>query len=86
MRRHSTWPEAALLEAGDIDGFVELNASTWLGPEADAGTRELVRIMQRRAAEVQLAAESGAGHLPSLERPEAVTALDSRLLPLISRR
>lgn len=120
--------EEALLEAGDLDGFVELNVSTWLGPEADEGVRDLVRVMQRQAADVQIAAESGpeqpelesvavdpaaicapalvvsggadmdhfqavaahlaetmpnaravhldwAGHLPSVERPEAVTAL-----------
>ena len=122
--------EETLLEVGDLDGFVELNVATWLGPEADEATRGLVRVMQRRAAEVQLAAEQGpeqpeveslevdpatiaapalvvsggkdmdhfqavaahlgetmanarrvhldwAGHMPSLERPEPVTALIS---------
>lgn len=120
--------EDALLEAGDIDGFVELNVATWVGPQASDGVRDLVRVMQRRAAEVQIAAESEpeppeldtvdvdpsgitcpalvvsggadmdhfqaiaahlaetmpnaravhldwAGHLPSLERPDIVTAL-----------
>lgn len=120
--------EEDLLERGDLDGAVELNVSTWLGSEADDETAELVRKMQRRAFEVQLAAEDGptqpeivdvsvdpaaidapalivsggadmdqfqgvaihlaeampnprhvhldwAGHLPSLERPEPVTAL-----------
>jgi len=117
--------EDALLEVGDIAGAVDLNVRTWLGPEADDETRELVRLMQRRAFDVQLAmsvdvspdrpevdlgaitasclAVSGrhdlpdfrtiaaelpallpnarhqelpwAGHLPSLERPAAVTDL-----------
>ncbi|MFE1903700.1 alpha/beta fold hydrolase [Streptomyces gardneri] len=47
--------EDALLEAGDLDGAVELNVDTWLGPEADEAARALVREMQRRAFEVQLA-------------------------------
>jgi len=120
--------EDALLERGDVAGYVELNVSTWLGPEASEAVRERVRQMQRRAVEVQLEAEAGpeqpelapvpvdpatiaapalvvaggadmdhfqavaahlaqtmpkarllrldwAGHLPSLERPDAVTAL-----------
>jgi len=48
--------EEELIEAGDIAGATELNVATWLGPEADASTREAVRPMQRRALEVQLAA------------------------------
>jgi 3-oxoadipate enol-lactonase len=48
--------EDALLEAGDIDGATELNVATWLGPDADDDARELVRTMQRRAFDVQLAA------------------------------
>src|SRR5271169_595287 len=35
---------------------VELNVATWLGPQASQATRERVRLMQRRALEVQLAA------------------------------
>ncbi|MEV4679483.1 alpha/beta fold hydrolase [Streptomyces kurssanovii] len=49
--------EDALIEADDLEGAVELNVSTWLGPEADDETREAVRRMQRHAFEVQLAAE-----------------------------
>jgi 3-oxoadipate enol-lactonase len=49
--------EGRLLEVGDVDGAVELNVATWLGPSADDDTRELVREMQRRAFEVQLAAD-----------------------------
>ncbi|NEA31630.1 alpha/beta hydrolase [Streptomyces sp. SID13031] len=114
--------ENRLLDAGDIDGATELNVRTSVGPEADDAARELVRVMQRRAFEVQLAAgdvdneewEVGgitapiklftgaheltffaacakhlseilptvdhtelpwAGHLPSFERPEEMTAL-----------
>lgn len=48
--------EDALLEAGDVDGATELNVATWLGPDADDDARELVRAMQRRAFDVQLAA------------------------------
>ncbi|MGN9792181.1 alpha/beta fold hydrolase [Streptomyces sp. OZ13] len=49
--------EDALIEAGDLEAAVELNVSTWLGPEADDETREAVRKMQRHAFDVQLAAE-----------------------------
>ncbi|MFH9722693.1 alpha/beta fold hydrolase [Streptomyces sp. NPDC017254] len=48
--------EDELLEAGDLDGAVEFNVDTWLGPEAGPGARALVREMQWRAFEVQLAA------------------------------
>jgi 3-oxoadipate enol-lactonase len=48
--------EEELIEAGDITGAVELNVATWLGPEADEATRDRVRLMQRHAFEVQLAA------------------------------
>ncbi len=49
--------EERLIEAGDIDGAVALNVSTWLGPDADAETRELLRVMQRRAFDVQIPAD-----------------------------
>ncbi|GAA1117290.1 alpha/beta hydrolase [Citricoccus alkalitolerans] len=48
--------EEALLEAGRLHEAVELNVRTWLGPEADASARDLVRRMQRQSYEVQLAA------------------------------
>lgn len=53
--------EEALLDAGDVDGAVELNVRTWLdGPGRTAPvapeTRELVAAAQRRAFDVQLAA------------------------------
>lgn len=49
--------EEALVNADDLDGAVELNVRTWLGPDADDETREKVRGMQRHAYDVQLAAE-----------------------------
>ncbi|MGJ6965908.1 alpha/beta fold hydrolase [Streptosporangium sp. G11] len=55
--RSFTEREEALIEAGDITGAVDLNVETWLGPEADDAVRERVRRMQRRAFDVQLAAE-----------------------------
>ncbi|MFF3319522.1 alpha/beta fold hydrolase [Streptomyces sp. NPDC003035] len=48
--------EDELLEAGDIDGAVALNVDTWLGPDADDEARARVRVMQRRAFDIQLAA------------------------------
>jgi len=112
--------EDRLLEAGDVEGATELMVQ-WLGPEADDEARDLIRVMQKRAFELQLAAgdvdndewEVGgitapvklftgahdfrfftdcarhltgilpnvehtelawAGHLPSLERPDEMTA------------
>jgi 3-oxoadipate enol-lactonase len=56
--------EDALLDAGRIDEAVELNVRTWLdGPAREsapvaAEARERLAAMQRRAFEVQLAAES----------------------------
>jgi len=120
--------EDRLLEAADVDGAVELNVSTFLGPEGSAEARALLTLMQRHAFEVQLAADQAdpgpeprrvevdptaiavptvvvsgahdldhfrevaallgeqipgaetvelgwAGHLPALERPDAVLAL-----------
>ena len=49
--------EERLLEAGDVAGAVRLNVETWLGPEADDGARDLLTRMQRRAFDVQLAAD-----------------------------
>jgi 3-oxoadipate enol-lactonase len=48
--------EGELIDAGDIAGAVELNVATWIGPEASEPARERVRLMQRHAFEVQLAA------------------------------
>lgn len=66
--------ETRLLKAGDVDGAVELNVDTWLGPDASADSRELVRIMQRRAYELQMTDPEHPG-------PDRVDA-DPRLLEL----
>ncbi|GAB3444990.1 alpha/beta hydrolase [Phycicoccus ginsengisoli] len=50
--------EDRLLEAGDVDGAVQLNVRTFLGPDADEATADRVARMQRRAFEVQLAADA----------------------------
>jgi 3-oxoadipate enol-lactonase len=49
--------EERLLDGGDIDGAVELNVRTWLGPLAPDRVRDKVRGMQRNTLEVQLAAD-----------------------------
>lgn len=49
--------EEKFVEADDIDAAVELNVTAFLGPEADAETRDRVRLMQRHAFDVQMAAE-----------------------------
>lgn len=49
--------EEELLDAGDIDGAVALNVDTWVGPEASDEARASLARMQRRAFEVQLAAD-----------------------------
>jgi 3-oxoadipate enol-lactonase len=58
--------EEAALEAGDVDAAVEVNLRTWVdGPgrspaDVDAGVRELVGEMQRRAFELQIPVEDEA--------------------------
>jgi pimeloyl-ACP methyl ester carboxylesterase len=49
--------EDELLEAGDVEGAVELNVATFLGPAASPEVREQVAAMQRHAFEVQLAVQ-----------------------------
>ena len=49
--------EDRLLNAGDVAGAVALNVDTWLGPEASTEVRDQLATMQRRAFEVQLAAD-----------------------------
>ena len=49
--------ENRLLDAGDVAGAVRLNVDTWLGPEATPEMRDQLATMQRRAFEVQLAAD-----------------------------
>jgi len=65
--------ENALLETGDVDGATELTVRRWIGPEADDEARELLRVMQKRAYDVQLAA----GDVDNEEwpvEPENITA------------
>lgn len=50
--------EDRLLDAGDLEGAVRLNVNTWLGPDAELSVREALAAMQRRAFEVQLAADA----------------------------
>jgi pimeloyl-ACP methyl ester carboxylesterase len=71
--------EDALLEAGEIVGAVELNVDTWLGPDAGEAVREEVRMMQRNAFEVQLAAPEGAGRI---EMEIDLSAINARCLAL----
>jgi pimeloyl-ACP methyl ester carboxylesterase len=49
--------EEGLIEAGDVDGAVALNVDTWLGPDAGDDARSLLTRMQRRAFDVQIAAD-----------------------------
>lgn len=56
--------ENALFTDGDLDGAVELNVDTWLGPQAGGEVRERVRRMQRHAFEVQSAEPEGIGPDP----------------------
>jgi 3-oxoadipate enol-lactonase len=55
--------ENELLEHGDVDGAVELNLVTWLGPEADEGTRQQVRMMQRHSFDIQLGSDDFADNV-----------------------
>lgn len=66
--------EDALLAAGDVAGATELNVRTWLGPRADPAAAERLRVMQRHAFDVQLAAPEDAGPLPRPYELSAVTA------------
>jgi pimeloyl-ACP methyl ester carboxylesterase len=83
--------EGELIDAGDLAGAVELNVATWLGPEASEVTRERVRMMQRHAFEIQLAAaeeyepveaavDLGAITAPSLVVSGAMDLPDFRLI------
>ncbi|MEU0570976.1 alpha/beta hydrolase [Nonomuraea sp. NPDC005983] len=49
--------ENRLLELGDVQAAAELNARTWLGPDATPDVHERVVEMQRHAFTVQLAAD-----------------------------
>ncbi len=53
--------EEELLEARDLEGAVQLNVRTWLGPEASPETREALAEWQRHTFEVQLDAPDDIG-------------------------
>jgi 3-oxoadipate enol-lactonase len=66
--------EDALIEAGDVEAATELNVRTWLGPDADDAARALVHDMQKRAFEVQLAADPDAEPQPVDADPSRISA------------
>jgi pimeloyl-ACP methyl ester carboxylesterase len=66
--------EDELLDSGDIDGAVELNLETFLGPEADQTVRDRVRLMQRHAFDVQLAAAEEFAQVPAEVDLSLITA------------
>jgi 3-oxoadipate enol-lactonase len=66
--------EDALIEAGDVEAATELNVRTWLGPDADDAARALVHDMQKRAFEVQLAADPDAEPQPVDADPARISA------------
>ena len=81
--------EERLYEAGDLDALAELDISFWAPGLAERLRPTLVgvgeddkpdfrAIAERLAAEIpgaELAVIPGAGHLPSMEQPEATAAL-----------
>ncbi|MGH3329941.1 MAG: alpha/beta fold hydrolase [Nocardioidaceae bacterium] len=67
--------EERLVDAGDLDSATELNVRTWLGPDADGSTRELVRRMQRDALVQQVAAGE-------VENRELEVALERLTMPI----
>jgi len=83
--------EDELLDAGDLDGAVELNLRMWVdgprrGPDAvDAAVRAKVGEMQRRAFEVQLAAFSGEDQPGPQARldPPAIERLEDVCVPTL---
>ncbi|MFF0345051.1 alpha/beta fold hydrolase [Kribbella sp. NPDC004875] len=65
--------ENKLLEAGDVDGATDLTVRRWIGPEADDEARELLRVMQKRAYDVQLAAGDDVENEEYPVEPEKMT-------------
>ncbi len=66
--------ENRLLEAGDVDAATDLMVRSWIGPDADDDARELLRAMQRRAYELQLAAGDDVTNEEYAVEPEKITA------------
>ncbi|QAY62676.1 alpha/beta fold hydrolase [Xylanimonas allomyrinae] len=71
--------EAALLDSGDVEGAVRLNVRTWLADGAALSAREALAAMQRRAFEVQLAADEAEVATGTGPRPERVEVDLSRV-------
>ena len=61
-------------------GAVRLNLDTWLGPEADEAAREAVSRMQRRAFDVQLAAEAAGVEPEPVDADIDLSAVRARCL------
>jgi 3-oxoadipate enol-lactonase len=82
--------ENALLDDGKVAEAADLNAQTWVGPEASKAVRDLVREMQRHAFEIQLAAEADDGADPVVETdPDAnadLSAITARCLAVAGGR
>ncbi|MEV5968832.1 alpha/beta hydrolase [Streptomyces sp. NPDC051921] len=74
--------ENTLLEADDLPGAVDLNVDFWLGPDAGADARELVRRMQARAFELQLAAPEEFAPWPVEVTDADLAAIDVPVLAL----
>ena len=85
--RKSWEEEEALVDAGDVDGAVEVNLRVWVDgvsrtrDEVDPDVRERLREMQRRAFEVQMA-EPDAGPEEAFE-PQASTRLGEIRCPVL---
>jgi len=70
----AVWAEEnQLVEAGDVDGATDLIVRSWIGPDADDEARELLRAMQRRAYDLQLAAGDDVDNEEYPVEPEKIT-------------
>ena len=85
--RKSWEEEEALVEAGDVDGAVEVNLRVWVDgvsrapDEVDPDVRERLREMQRRAFEVQMAVPDAGPEEPF--DPQASTRLGEIGCPVL---
>lgn len=73
--------EEELLDLGEVSAAVELNVGMWLGPDADGPTRTILKAMQRRAFELQLAAGDADARQPGPDTdPAALAAITAPTL------
>ena len=71
----AVWAEEnQFLEAGDVDAATDLMVRSWIGPDADDEARELLRAMQKRAYEVQIAAGDDVDNEEYAVEPEKISA------------